>query len=258
MVLILRLVVLGVLGIIVGMIVAAVATSYSADRGFWPWPRRQVCHVDAPLRASHACINALIPPRHTHHGHAPTPHLRWVGVVTAAIFCGLGVQDATEPALLLVSLVEATLLILLLVIDIEVRLVPTPVVGLLVAVALANAGLWPGVGLWNALRGGAVGFASFTALVGLARLFCGVGALGLGDAYLALAIGCITGYPLVIGTLVLGIIIGGAAAAVLLLLGRVGLHQTILCFLAKAQIPYGPALMTATICILFYGRTMHL
>ena len=198
---------------------------------------------------AHACMSSLIHPRHAHHGHASMPHLRWVGVMTAAIFYGLGVQYATEPALLLVSLVEATLLILLLVIDFELRLVPTTVVGLLVAVALASADLWPGVDRWDALLGGAFGFASFAALVGLARLLCGVGALGLGDASLALAIGCITGYPRVVGTLVLGIVLGGIAAGTLLLLRRVGLRQTI---------PYGPALIMVTIGVLAYGRTIHL
>ncbi len=249
MLLILRFVVLGVLGAIVGMIVAAVAASYSADRRFWPWPRRRVCSHDTAPLAFLVCACSLIRPRHASCGHAPTPHLLWVGVVTAAIFCGLGARYAAEPALLLVSLVEVTLLLLLLVIDVELRLVPTPVVGLLVAVALTSAGLWPGLSLCAALLGGLLGVASVTALVGLARLLYGPAAFGVGDAMLALAIGCITGYPLVIGTLVLGIIIGGAAAAVLLLLGRVGLHQTI---------PYGPALIMSTMCVLFYGRTMHL
>jgi len=249
MLLILRLVAFGVLGAIVGMIVAAVASSYSADGGFWPWPRGLMCSHDTAPLAFLVCACSLIRPRHASCGHAPTPHLLWVGIVTATIFCGLGAQDTAEPALLLVRLVEATLLLLLLVIDVELRLVPTPVVGLLVAVALMSAGLWPGLSLRAALLGGGIGFASFATLVGLARLLFGVDALGVGDAMLALAIGCMTGYPLVVGTLVLGIIIGGAAAAVLLLLGRVGLHQTI---------PYGPALITATICVLFYGWTMHL
>jgi len=249
MVVILRLVVLGVFGALVGMIVAAVAVSYSADRCFWPWPRRQMCHLDAPPLVPLVGVRSLIRSRHAHCGHAPTPHGLWVGVVTAAIFCGLGARYAAEPALLLVSVVEATLLLLLLVIDVELRLGPTPVVGLLVAVALMSAGLWPGLSLRAALLGGGIGFASFATLVGLARLLCGVDALGVGDAMLALAIGCMTGYPLVVRTLVLGISIGGTAAAVLLLLGRVEFHQTI---------PYGPALILSTMCVLFYGRTMHL
>jgi len=245
---ILPLVVLGVLGALVGVAVAAVAASYSADRRFWPWPRRRVCRPDAPPRASRAHAGSLMRLHHLCRGHTPTPRLLWVGVVTAAIFCGLGAHDAAAPALLLVSLVEATLLLLLLVIDIDLRLIPTPVVGLLVAVALVSAGLWPGVDLWGALRGGAFGFASFAALVGLARLLCGVGAFGLGDAYLALAIGCITGYPRVVGTLALGIVLGGLGAGALLLRRRGTLRQ---------MMPYGPFLIAATIYVLVHGNTMQ-
>ena len=66
---------------------------------------------------------------------------------------------------------------------------------------------------------------------------------------LALAIGCIIGYPLIIGALVVGIFIGGTVAGVLLVLQRVGLRQTI---------PYGPFLITAVICALIDGHTMRL
>jgi len=239
---------LGVLGALVGVAVAAVAASYGADRHFWPWTRCPACGHGASLLTSHACAGSLIRLCPARRDHAPTPRLLWVGIVTAATFCGLGVHYVAQPALLLVSLVEATLLLLLLVIDLELRLVPTPVVGLLVAVALVSSCLWPRVDLWDALLGGAVGFASFAAFVGLARLLCGVGALGLGDAYLALAIGCITGYPRVVGTLVLGIVLGGIAAGTLLLLRRMGLRQTI---------PYGPFLLAAVIYVLVHGNTMY-
>jgi len=249
MMMVLPLGVLAILGVTVGMIVAAVAASYRAGGRFRPWPRGRVCkHRASPLRLL-ACAHSVIRPRHARYDAAPTPRPLWVGVVTAATFYELGLGYAAELVPLLVSLVEATLLLLLLIIDLDQCLVPTPVVGLLVVVALASANLWPGLGLRDALLGGAVGFASFAALVGLARLLRGAGALGLGDAYLALAIGCITGYPLVVGALVLGIVIGGTAAGLLLLLGRVGLRQTI---------PYGPALITATIAVLASGRTIHL
>ena len=234
-----------ILGVIVGVAVAAIAASYRTDRRFWPGPRCRGCSHDAPLRA---CANVFICSWYPHRQHSAPPRMLWVGVVTAAIFGGLGLRYAAEPAILLVSLVEATLLLLLLVIDIEVRLVPTPVVGLLVAVALASANLWPALGLRDALLGGGVGFASFAALIGLARLIFGAGALGVGDATLALAIGCITGYPLIVDALVLGIIMGGTAGSVLLLLKRVGLRQTI---------PYGPFLITAAIYVLTYGQTMR-
>ncbi len=196
---------LSALGGMVGMTIAAVAASYGADRRFWPWPRARVCGYGASSRARCAYARALIDP-YARRGPA-LMRLLSVGVVTATTFDGLGLQYATAPTLLLISVVEATLLLLLLVIDLEVRLVPTPIVGLLVVVALASANLWPGLGLRDAMIGGAIGFASFAALGGLARLLYGADAFGLGDAMLALAIGCIIGYPLVVATLALAWII---------------------------------------------------
>jgi len=239
--------VLAILGVTVGMIVAAVAASYRADRRFWPWPCHRVCGHDASPLVPPACACSVIHPRQARRGHTPTPRALWVPAAMAALFCGLGLRYATQPAPLLVSLVEATLLLLLLVIDLDQRLVPTSIVGLLVGVALASANLWPGLGLRDALLGGAVGFGSFVALVGLARLLWGPGALGVGDAYLALAIGCATGYPRVVGTLALGIILGGLGAGALLLLRRGGLRQTM---------PYGPFLIAAAMCVLVHGNTM--
>lgn len=102
-----------------GMIVAAVAASYGADRRFWPWPRGRVRSHDASPRRLLTCARAFIRPRHARDADAPTPRPLWVGVVTAAVFCGLGVRYAAQPAPLLVSLVEATLLLLLLVIDLD-------------------------------------------------------------------------------------------------------------------------------------------
>ncbi len=239
---------LGALGVIVGMIVAAVATSYGTDRRFWPWPRgREWRHDASPLRLLRY-VRAFISAHDARYDDPPAPRPLWVGVAMAALFCGLGLRDSAVPALLLVSLVEATLLILLLVIDLDQRLVPTSVVGLLVAVALASANLWPEVGLRDALLGGAVGFGGFTALVGLARLLFGAGALGLGDASLALAIGCVTGYPRVIGALVLGIVLGGLGAGMLLLLRRGGLRQAM---------PYGPFLIAATLYVLVHGNAVY-
>ena len=238
---------LGALGGMVGMTIAAVAASYGADQRFWPWPRDRVRGYGASSRARCAPARALISP-YAHRGHA-LMRLLSVGVVTATTFDGLGMHYAAAPTLLLISMVEATLLLLLLVIDLEARLVPTPIVGLLVAVALASANLWPGVGLRDALIGGAIGIASFAALDGLARLLYGAGAFGLGDALLALVVGCITGYPLVVATLALGVILGGVGALVVLLVSRGGL---------RSATPYGPYVISGLLVMLIHGNTMHL
>ena len=68
----------------------------------------------------------------------------------------------------------------------------------------------------KALLGGAVGLGAFLALALVGR-----GALGAGDVKLAGVIGLMTGYPEVLSTLALGIVLGGVAALWLLLARRV-------------------------------------
>ncbi len=82
----------------------------------------------------------------------------------------------------------------------------------------------------------------------LARQVYGDGALGSGDVHLALAIGCITGYPLVVSTLALGALLGGFGALGVLLWGRGGRRSTL---------PYGPYLIIGVLYMLARGTTMH-
>lgn len=169
-------------------------------------------------------------------------------LVTAATFYGLTIQYGREPMLLAISVAESVLLIALLFVDLDLSLIPILPVGAFALLALASAGLWPGLSVGSALLGGAIGFAVFGVLVALGHRFWGAGALGLGDAYLALAIGCLTGYPLVVSTLMLGIILGGVWAGAALVLRRGGL---------RAAIPYAPPLIAAALVVLIHGNTTH-
>jgi prepilin signal peptidase PulO-like enzyme (type II secretory pathway) len=174
-----------------------------------------------------------------------------IPVVLAALFgvvgSGVGVGHTGSAAHLAVTLCEVTVLVAVMFVDLRARLVPTDLVATLVALAFADAAFWSGLGVGRAAIGGAVGFAIFLALIALARLVFGDGALGLGDATLALAIGCVTGYPLVAFTLCMGVLFGALGAAVILLgsvvLRRadVGLHTTI---------PYAPFLMVGVFYVL--------
>jgi len=55
--------------------------------------------------------------------------------------------------------------------------------------------------------------------------FVGRGALGMGDTKLAVLIGAMRGLPTVLNALLLGVLIGGLAAAVLLLVLRRGPNE---------------------------------
>jgi prepilin signal peptidase PulO-like enzyme (type II secretory pathway) len=133
-------------------------------------------------------------------------------------------------------------------IDLELRLIPHLLVALLVVLGLASSMAWPSLGLWNALAGGLVGFGIFGVLVVLAHFVFGDGALGMGDANLALAIGCITGYPLVVISLASGIFIGGVGAVFMVAVRRHGLRTTM---------PYGPYLVVGVLYILARGNTAN-
>jgi len=241
-------------GVAVGMAIERVISSYHADQSFWPWPLYQQ-HERGDSGVARRSPVTVADPGHPIRPRRSLPRTlgrvmraRPAQLAMAAIFYGLGVQYASQPPLLLVSLVEATLLLTMLLIDAELRLVPTSLVGLLALLALATANLWPGLGLRDALFGGAVGFAAFALLVGLARLLFGAGAFGLGDAHLALVVGCVTGYPLVVGTLALGVAFGGLGALAVLLSGKGTTRSTM---------PYGPYVIIGLLTVLLHGNTTH-
>ena len=246
--------VLALLGLLIGVPVEGVVSSYRHHGGFRPWPCCRDCGRAAPLSILVPLLGSAARPRCRGCGRASWARALQVQVATGLAFVALGGQYAAYPALFAVSLCEAALLVAVLFIDLELRLIPTLLVGLLVLLALGSAAFWPGLGLESALLGGALGFASFGALVLLARLVFGAGALGMGDANLALAIGCITGYPLVAFTLSVGVFLGGLGAAAILLgsivarRAGVGLRSTI---------PYGPYLVLGALYVPAHGNTLN-
>ena len=239
---------LALLGLCVGVFVEGVVSSYHHDATFWPWPCCRRCGARARLSVLVPALGCLRQARCRACGHDHRTRGLQVEVATALAFFALGAQYWGHPLLLVVSLVEAALLVAVLFIDLELRLIPTLLVALLVALALASAVAWPGLGLWSALLGGALGFVAFGALVVLAHYVFGEGALGMGDANLALAIGCITGYPLVIFALSAGIFLGGIGAVAMLVARRGGLRSTM---------PYGPYLVLAVLFVLAHGNTIN-
>ena len=245
---------LALLGVMIGVPVEGVVSSYRHHGGFRPWPCCRDCGRAAPLLALVPLLGVVAAPRCRDCGRPSWARATQIQVTTGLAFVALGTQYAAYPALLAVSLCEAALLVAVLFIDLESRLIPTLLVALLVLLALGSAALWPGLGLGNALLGGALGFGSFGVLVLLARLIFGDGALGMGDANLALAIGCITGYPLVAFTLSVGVFLGGLGAAALLVgavvARRAGIGR-------RSTIPYGPYLVLGVLYVLAHGNTLN-
>jgi leader peptidase (prepilin peptidase)/N-methyltransferase len=69
--------------------------------------------------------------------------------------------------------------------------------------------------------------------------------MGAGDVKLAFLIGMLTGFPWVLQALVVGILLGGLAAALLLLFRLRGPRQ---------YIPYAPYLVAGAMATLLYGQ----
>jgi leader peptidase (prepilin peptidase)/N-methyltransferase len=134
------------------------------------------------------------------------------------------------------------LLLLIAAVDLQHRLVPNMLVMGGLALVLCFSIWQPVPGLRSALCGAATGGGLF-ALLALARR----NAMGAGDVKLALLIGMMTGFPWVVQALVIGIILGGLAAALLLLTRTVQ---------PKEYIPYAPYLVAGCIVTLLYGQAV--
>jgi leader peptidase (prepilin peptidase)/N-methyltransferase len=155
---------------------------------------------------------------------------------TIAAFLVAWWRFRADPLHLAVVCLYAAFLLAVLVIDVEhrrvlnVMLAPVAIVALLVS-------LLPGYpDPLQALLGGAIGLGIFFLLALIGR-----GAMGMGDVKLAGVIGLMTGYPLVIPALALGIVFGGVAAIVLLVTRRAGRKDTM---------AYAPYLALGTIVAL--------
>jgi leader peptidase (prepilin peptidase)/N-methyltransferase len=105
---------------------------------------------------------------------------------------------------------------------------------------LRNIDFTPDISILSGLAGGGAGFLFFTMVFVISR-----GGMGMGDIKLALLIGLVVGFPLVVIALLTGIVTGGLVAVVLLsfkLRGR------------KDAIPYGTFLGIGPIITLLWGN----
>ena len=142
------------------------------------------------------------------------------------------------------------LFIVLGVIDLEHKLILNKIVypAVVVAVIISILLPWPGIILlpWpealNGVIGGGVGFAFLLIPALIYR-----GGMGWGDVKLAALIGLITGFPLVFVALLMGVILGGLVAGILLLL-KIKKR--------KEPIPFGPFLTVTAIVTLLWGNNI--
>ena len=135
------------------------------------------------------------------------------------------------------------LLMLVLVMDWKHRDIYISVIGAGWLVALAGSLVLPGIGLASALIGAGVAGGFFLVAYLAARLIFRhiEEPLGSGDVLLALMMGLMLGFPNVVGALVVGPLIAGAVALVLLFTRRSSMGDFM---------PYGVSLCVASILFL--------
>ena len=141
-------------------------------------------------------------------------------------------------------LVYSAVFAIILITDIERRLIPNAVTFPTIAVALLASMVVPGTTWWSALIGGAIAFSFFLVAYLIGTAVFGPLALGQGDITLALLVGIITGFPFVIEALVITILAGAAISSILLITRVRGLRD---------PIPYGPFLIVGAIVTMMWG-----
>ncbi|MFZ2488651.1 MAG: A24 family peptidase [Anaerolineae bacterium] len=135
-------------------------------------------------------------------------------VVGLAWGAWVGARAASMP-LAVTALLTTALLVIIALVDWRTHYIPNQLVAALLFWAMLLA-FWQGQPAWPAVLAGSLAAgAAFGLLYWLGR-----GALGLGDVKLAAALGALCGFPAAIPALLVGMILGGVAAAGLLFTGR--------------------------------------
>ncbi len=160
----------------------------------------------------------------------------------------LGILPALIANRLLLSVhaLYIAILILIIVIDIEHRLIlhvvtiPATIVALGLSLALPEYPSWISAGL-----GAICGFLFFYLFYLLGTKLYGPGALGFGDVTLSMTMGAMLGFTYIFFALVAGILLGGVFTLLMLIFRRKGM---------KTYIPYGPYLAAGGIIMLIWGQ----
>lgn len=169
-----------------------------------------------------------------------------VELSTALLFAALPLL-LDHPVTLLVYAFYLALLILIIVIDLENRLILdiTTLPG--TAFALLFSLLLPNINWLSAVLGAVIGFLLFLLIYWVAKVTFGPGAIGQGDIKLAMLMGAMLGVPDIVVALTLGIFLGGLVSGVLLATRLVK---------RNTYLPYGQYLALAAIVMLLWGRSI--
>jgi prepilin signal peptidase PulO-like enzyme (type II secretory pathway) len=177
-----------------------------------------------------------------------------VEAVTGLLFAGLFVVEGWGLPFVFHA-IYIVFLMLVLVVDWKHRDIYLTVIGAGSVIALVGSLLMPGVSIWDAAIAAGVAGGFFLLAYLLAKLIFPKieEPLGAGDILLALMMGLMLGFPNIVGALLIGPLIAGAAA-ILLLVSRKSKMGDFM--------PYGVALCAAAILFIVYptpfANALHL
>jgi leader peptidase (prepilin peptidase)/N-methyltransferase len=252
------------LGLLVGLLINLAADQLPRWRRIKRWPFCAYCEQPRPwwawsgtlayLRLKPQCehCGALIPWRHP-----------LVELGTAALFAFLWQQYGAgqQTILLLLYTVYSVIMVLILVIDLEHRLILNVVIYPAWLLALLGSLLHPTPYFYRlALLGGAIGFGLLFLVYLLGELFVRVMskmrgkpinavAFGFGDVRLGGFIGLMLGFPQVLTAIFLAILLGGLVGLVYWFIRAIILRS----YSLFTPIPYGPFLIVGAGAVLFFG-----
>jgi leader peptidase (prepilin peptidase)/N-methyltransferase len=253
-------IVVACLGWGVGLLINLLADSLPRARRLH-WPRCEACGAPRPAVAWSGLVQWVTGRRRCEYCSIPRGLRAGIAeIISIAAALALFTRDPAWLRLGASSLVTF-LFLLIVVIDLEHRLIPHAIT-LPAAILIGAVGvLDPARGAVKTLAGGAAGFALVYLLYLLGGLF---GRLisrlrgraleeipfGFGDVTLAGVIGLAVGWPGVIVALFIGILAAGLFSAAFLLIMLARRRYT-----AFIPIPYGPFLVLGAAIVYFGGRT---
>lgn len=188
-----------------------------------------------------------------HKGQCPQCEFRvrrraiTVEIITPLIFAYLPLILTDWPTLIFVALYVAVL-ILIIVIDLEHRLILHAVTFPATALALVGSFFVNYTNIWLAILGAVLGFIVFLLFFLLGQFLFGPGALGFGDVTLSMTMGAMLGFPYIIFALVIGIILGGVFSLLLILSRRRS---------RRSYMAYGPYLALGGLIMAVWGPQLY-
>lgn len=171
-----------------------------------------------------------------------------VEIATPLIFALLP-SLISGPLDLLFGSLYIAILILVIVVDLEHRLILHVVTVPGTLLALVGSAFISSNAPLLALAGAFVGFVTFLGLYWLGRRLFGPGALGFGDVMLSTMMGAMVGFPYIVFALVIGVLLGGLISFTLIASRRLSM---------RSYVAYGPFLAMAGIITVVWGEQLLL